>query len=219
MGARQARRGPARRATAPRTTARRRAVRRRVLVMRTVVLALLLTGGAAAVSAVADGPPPKALVANVGPVVELPAPPQSWTGGRTGCTVPDPSGTGGCVTGATAWLVDQLGSAVGTVPVTCWSEHAWNPASDHPAGRGCDLFFGAAGEFPAGEDLVRGWSVAQWLRVHADALDVDYVIWQGRIWVADRAEAGWARYTGGGVYDPEDATGGHYDHVHVSLRG
>ncbi|PFG39674.1 hypothetical protein ATJ97_2185 [Georgenia soli] len=187
--------------------------------MRAVVVLLLLVGAGSAVHAVVGGPPPKALSANVGPVVELPEPPQPWTGGRTGCTVPDPSGTGGCVTGATAWLVEKLRSAVGTRPVTCWSEHAWNPASDHPAGRGCDVFFGAAGQFPEGEDLVDGWRTAQWLRVHAEALDVSYVIWQGRIWMADRAELGWAPYTGGGVYDPGDATGGHYDHVHVSLRG
>jgi len=187
--------------------------------MRTTVVLVLLIAAASAVHAVVNGPPPKALSANVGPVVELPPSPQPWTGGRTGCTVPDPSGTGGCVTGATAWLVDELGSAVGVRPVTCWSEHAWNPTSDHPAGRGCDVFFGAAGQFPEGEDLVDGWRTAQWLREHAESLDVSYVIWQGRIWVADRAELGWAPYTGGGVYDPGDATGGHFDHVHVSLRG
>jgi hypothetical protein len=30
---------------------------------------------------------------------------------------------------------------------------------------------------------------------------------------------GWGRrYTGGGVYDVRTATGGHYDHVHVSFQ-
>ena len=45
--------------------------------------------------------------------------------------------------------------------------------------------------------------------------------WQGRIWSAGSSDDGdgWGRpYTGGGVYDPEDATGGHFDHVHVSVR-
>jgi hypothetical protein len=33
-----------------------------------------------------------------------------------------------------------------------------------------------------------------------------------------RGDDDWREYTGGGVYDPEDPTGGHYDHVHVSLK-
>lgn len=47
-----------------------------------------------------------------------------------------------------------------------------------------------------------------------------YVIWQGRFWdTSTRDNGGWGtRYTGGGVYDPGDATGGHYDHIHVSFR-
>ena len=36
---------------------------------------------------------------------------------------------------------------------------------------------------------------------------------------ARRDQDGWGRrYSGGGVYDVRDATGGHYDHVHVSFR-
>jgi hypothetical protein len=150
---------------------------------------------------------------------ELPASPVPYAAAAaTGCTVPDPTGTGGCVTGAAAHLVGQVGSAVGQMPMTCWSEHAWNPASDHRRGRGCDIFVGAAGQFPAGAELAGGWRLAEWVRTHADPLGVTYVIWQGRIWVADRAALGWAPYDGGGVYDAADATGGHFDHLHVSVR-
>ncbi len=60
--------------------------------------------------------------------------------------------------------------------------------------------------------------MAEWLRANADALDVSYVIWAGRTWSPSRASEGWRPYTGGGVYDPTDATGGHHDHVHVSTR-
>ena len=63
--------------------------------------------------------------------------------------------------------------------------------------------------------------MAHWLREDAGELGVRYVIWQGRIWSAGSSDAGdgWGRpYSGGGVYDPEDATGGHFDHVHVSVR-
>ncbi len=39
----------------------------------------------------------------------------------------------------------------------------------------------------------------------------------GRIWTASRADQGWRVYGGGGVYDPTSPTGGHYDHIHVSV--
>jgi hypothetical protein len=45
---------------------------------------------------------------------------------------------------------------------------------------------------------------------------VNYVIWQGRVWSSARASQGWRPYTGGGIYNPSDATGGHHDHIHLS---
>ncbi|WP_345217201.1 hypothetical protein [Georgenia halophila] len=185
--------------------------------MRLTVVLLLLVATAATVDAL-NGPPPYTVTHDVGPWVELPPPPEPWPGGGGGCTVPDPTGSEGCVTPATAWLIEQLRPAFGDAPITCWSEHSWNPDSDHPDGRGCDLFYGTAGEFASGPDLLAGWTAAQWLRVNADALHVHYVIWQGRIWQSGHPELGWAPYDGGGAYDPDDATGGHYDHVHVSVR-
>ena len=102
----------------------------------------------------------------------------------------------------------------------CWDRHAWNPRSDHPQGRACDLFATRPGRFADGAELADGWRIARWFRGHAESLQVKYVIWQGRYWdprVAD--QDGWGRrYSGGGVYDVRDATGGHYDHVHVSFR-
>lgn len=139
-----------------------------------------------------------------------------FTGASSGCTVPDPTGTGGCVTPATAWLLAEIGHAFGPMPTSCWNAHAWNPSSDHPRGKGCDITFGRIGEFPAQPDVDRGWIVARWLQANAGALRVKYLIWQGLIWHATRAGAGWLPYGGGGVYDPSDPTGGHYDHVHIS---
>ena len=102
----------------------------------------------------------------------------------------------------------------------CWDRHAWNPRSDHPQGRACDLFATRPGRFAGGAELAEGWRVARWVRGHAEPLQVKYVIWQGRYWdprVAD--QDGWGRrYSGAGVYDVRDATGGHYDHVHISFR-
>lgn len=149
-----------------------------------------------------------------------------FTGGPTGCVVPDPTTTG-CVTAATAHALAEIDRAFGSyrqgptiLSAGCWDAHAWNPTSDHPKGRACDLFIGKAGTFPAGAALDHGWALANWLRDNATALRVRYVIWQGRIWQADtnRDTGGWGtKYSGGGIYDPTDATGGHYDHVHVSF--
>ncbi len=103
----------------------------------------------------------------------------------------------------------------------CWDEHAWNPRSDHSRGRACDLFPTKPGTFPKGAELDAGWRVAGWLRDNAEALQVRYLIWQGRYWDPDVEDQddGWGRrYTGGGVYDVRDATGGHFDHVHISFR-
>jgi len=51
---------------------------------------------------------------------------------------------------------------------------------------------------------------------------VHYLIWYGRIWNADRTHEGWRPYQGAGVYNttpttPDGITGGHYDHVHISV--
>jgi hypothetical protein len=144
----------------------------------------------------------------------LPAAPWPSTGGGGGCVVDDPT-TAGCVTPTAAHLFEQVRAAFGPWQwgVTCWDAHAWNPSSDHPRGKACDYTVGAIGEHPTDADKAVGWQLADWLTTHAGALRVNYVIWQGQIW---RPLRGWRPYSGGGVYDPSDATGGHYDHVHVS---
>ena len=143
--------------------------------------------------------------------------PQPYPGGPTGCTIPDPTGTGGCVTGATAWLLQQVALHIHQGPVSCWDRHAWNPTSDHPLGKACDYTFGRLGTFPGPADVARGWQLATWLRAYAAPLHVAYVIWQGRIWSTARDSQGWRPYSGGGIYNVSDPTGGHWDHVHVSL--
>jgi Transglycosylase SLT domain len=145
------------------------------------------------------------------------SPPEPFLGGTGGCTISDPTGTGGCVTPATAWLLAQVTAHIHQGPVSCWDRHAWNPASDHPQGQACDYTFGKLGTFPSERDIQKGWALAQWLRTYAAPLHVAYVIWQGRIWSRSRDAEGWRPYGGGGVYDPSEPTGGHYDHVHVSL--
>lgn len=65
--------------------------------------------------------------------------------------------------------------------------------------------------------MKRGDSLANYLKNY-DEWGVDYVIWQGKIWSKSKKDQGWRDYSGGGSYDPDDATGGHYDHVHVSMQ-
>ena len=139
-----------------------------------------------------------------------------FAGISRGCSVSDPTGPGGCVTPVMTWLLAETSVAFGPLPTSCWDEHAWNPASDHPFGRGRDTTFGALGRRPGPVDEARGWAYAQWLHANAQPLRVSYVNWAGRIWSATRADEGWRPYTGGGVYDPDDTTGSHHDHVYVS---
>lgn len=160
------------------------------------------------------------------PRPEPAAPPPAWTGGPTKCEPPDPTGDG-CLTGATRHGLEAVARAFGgwsNGPVIrsadCWDRHAWNPRSDHSRGKACDLFPTKPGQFAKGAELEAGWRVANWLRTHAEPLRVKYLIWQGRYWDPTvRDDGGWGRrYSGGGVYNVRDATGGHYDHIHVSFR-
>jgi hypothetical protein len=154
------------------------------------------------------------------------AAPPAWTGGATGCELDDPTGDG-CLTGAARHALDTAAATFGgwsdgpmIRSAGCWDAHAWNPRSDHPRGKACDLFPGRAGTFAEGLDLDAGWQVTNWFRTHAEPLRVKYLIWQGRYWDPGVEDSdGWGRrYGGGGVYDVRDATGGHYDHVHISFR-
>ena len=33
-----------------------------------------------------------------------------------------------------------------------------------------------------------------------------------------RSDAGWCFYDGGGMHDPTSITGGHYDHLHITVK-
>jgi hypothetical protein len=129
-------------------------------------------------------------------------------------TVTDPTGTGGMVTPRTAAWVAQARKTLGALSMSCWDAHAWNPTSDHPRGKACDMMVGADSRRSATARAL-GDRIANWTVQTAGQTGVHYVIWYGRIWSARRGT--WEPYNGGGVYNPSDATGGHFDHVHVSL--
>jgi hypothetical protein len=86
--------------------------------------------------------------------------------------------------------------------------------SNHNTGNALDCTISnAIGQRPSAAQKEQGWKLANWLKKHADRLDVRYVIWQGKIWSVARASEGWRTYNGG-----SGVTTGHYDHVHVSIQ-
>lgn len=150
-------------------------------------------------------------------VAGLPPTPTPFTdtaGGR----LDDPTGTGGWVTRELAHLIIQTRAAFPDTGWACWAERP-GTTSEHPLGRACDVTFGnPIGVFPTDAQVAEGWRMTTWLQQHADALYVQYLIWQGHIWSLARDHEGWRPYHGGGMHDPTSATGGHYDHLHITTR-
>lgn len=130
----------------------------------------------------------------------------------------DPTGTGGRITKATLFAYNALQKAFPARSASCWDAHAWNPSSDHPRGRACDIYYGSAGVFQSRtepENAARGWQAAKWLEANATALNVSYIIWDGKFWSAGQ---GWGPYSSS-IYDVKnDPVGGHYDHIHLSIK-
>jgi hypothetical protein len=134
----------------------------------------------------------------------------AFTGSSNGATVPDPTGTGGKLTPAAAAMYAVVNAAFPVRSASCWDAHLWNPASDHPLGKACDIYYDTPGVFPTPAERQRGWDVANWIVANAAALNVKYVIWDGQFW-----QGSWGPYSSG-IYDVTDPVGGHFDHIHVS---
>lgn len=121
----------------------------------------------------------------------------------------------------TARMLHLYQQGTAAFPDTSWACYSPRPGtrSEHPLGRACDLTFGnAIGQHPTPAQLEAGWDVTNWMKDHTETLGVEYLIWQGKIWSLARDAEGWRDYTGGGMHDPGDVTGGHYDHLHVTVR-
>jgi hypothetical protein len=86
--------------------------------------------------------------------------------------------------------------------------------SNHNTGNALDCTMAnAIGNYPTASQRNYGWKVAYWLQKYAVRLQVRYVIWDGKIWSVARSSEGWRKYT-----VATDVTGGHFDHVHVSIQ-
>jgi hypothetical protein len=134
---------------------------------------------------------------------------------QTCSVIPDPTTDRGCLTPRMAALAAQLTAQKRSL--SCWDAHAWNPSSDHPLGKACDVFPGPGGVLPTAAQKTDGDALAAALQASAKQTGIHYLIWYGRIWSIDHDAQGWQPYNGGGVYDPADITGGHYDHIHISV--
>ncbi|HIV59338.1 MAG TPA: hypothetical protein H9902_15435 [Candidatus Stackebrandtia faecavium] len=133
----------------------------------------------------------------------------SWP--QEGCSVNDPSGTGGCVSPRMNHFYEQAQAEGFTRYTSCY--RSAEDGGEHPRGRACDFaassggFGGAAG----GEDKTYGDNLAKWAEANADSLGVMYIIWYNQFW--DPAN-GWGPYSGGGTGDPSSD---HTNHVHISM--
>lgn len=97
--------------------------------------------------------------------------------------------------------------------VRCWDAHLWNPTSDHPLGKACDMFQ----HYQSAAGVSVGWKLADWLVANQAKLGINYVIWQDYIWTA--GSANWGLYYSAvyGCPDPTNISGCHMDHIHVSF--
>ena len=85
--------------------------------------------------------------------------------------------------------------------------------SDHNSGNALDCFPGKFGKYPTANQLKTGNTAKDWLKKYAVRLDVQYVIWQNKIWSVPRSGEGERNYGHAG-----EVTQGHYDHIHISVN-
>ncbi|NPC95846.1 hypothetical protein [Nocardioides sp. zg-DK7169] len=84
--------------------------------------------------------------------------------------------------------------------------------SAHYEGRAVDIFFRPINPV----NKLRGWAMAHYLVAHAERLGVSTVIFDAKIWTAEKSDEGWRHYT------PQSDIGDrkileHRDHVHVDV--
>jgi peptidoglycan DL-endopeptidase CwlO len=128
---------------------------------------------------------------------------------REGCTITDPTGTGGCLTPRMYHTLNEARLAGFNHYVSCWRSGDWG---EHPQGRACDFAAdpGSFGGVAVGDSRDYGNRLATWAINNSDALGVLYVIWFRQIWFPG---SGWRAYTAGGG----DPASDHTNHVHISI--
>ena len=141
------------------------------------------------------------------PGEEYPTPPEN--------TNPEQAVTAPQASARTKFVRTQIADLTGERECYVGDYRPNEPAtSNHNTGNALDCTISnAIGQYPNASQRAQGWKLANWLKQHAVRLDVRYVIWDGKIWSVARAPEGWRTYTA-----DTGVTGGHYDHVHVSMQ-
>ena len=80
-----------------------------------------------------------------------------------------------------------------------------DPLPDHPSGRALEVMVYS--------NAALGDRVAEWTRSNAQALNIDYIIWNQRIWSVARSSEGWRH-----MADRGSVTANHRDHVHITVK-
>jgi hypothetical protein len=99
----------------------------------------------------------------------------------------------------------------GFCPGGCRDGHI--PNSDHYTGHAIDIMM-----LPINAtSRARGDRIANYLVANYRRLNVKYIVWNERIWSAERKSEGWRayRYPGANASDPTLA---HRDHIHLSIN-
>jgi len=134
-------------------------------------------------------------------------------------SIPDFTFRGGADALITARTDKGLRAALATglialANIRCWDAHEWNPTSDHPLGKACDLFQGLHVGHRQGHRL----AAANWFVANQAVLGINDVSWQDKIWTAGSPRARGPYYsTVYGCPDDTNITGCPMDHIHVSF--
>lgn len=88
--------------------------------------------------------------------------------------------------------------------------------SDHPRGAAIDIMI-PNWRTASGKRL--GKQIADWAVANHKQLGIKYVIWDTRVWNAERKAGGWRHCSTTSCYSGPNDTLAHRDHVHVSVYG
>ena len=82
---------------------------------------------------------------------------------------------------------------------------------DHPSGHAVDIMLP---KWNTAAGKAKGWDIANYLRENAASLNIQYLIFDQKIWNVSRDREGWRAMS-----DRGNSTANHKDHVHVTTKG
>lgn len=86
-----------------------------------------------------------------------------------------------------------------------------DPYPDHPSGRAVDIMMGGSYRTDARRQFFFG--IRDWLQANASSLNIEYIIFDQKIWSVARSKEGWRQMANRG-----GDTANHKDHIHVTVN-